>query len=222
MNNKTQDPIMSHKWLDKTMVISSLFCLIPMIVGLILYNQLPDQLPTHWGANGEIDDYSSKNFTVYMLPLIFIGLNLFTHFILNNDPKRGNASDIARLIGKWTIPAVSVFATILTYGTALGYSLNVSLLTPIFVSIIFIVIGNYLPKCKRNYTVGIRLPWTLDSEANWNKTHRLAGFVWVAGGLFNVLLALIKVNLLYSTAAVITVLVVVPMVYSYQLYRKGI
>lgn len=213
---------MNNRWIDKTMIITTLMCFIPMVVGLLLYNQLPDQLPTHWGANGEIDDYSSKNFTVYMLPFIFVGLNLFTHFILNNDPKRGNASDIVRLIGKWTIPVISVFATLLTYGTALGYNINVSLLTPIFVSIVFIVIGNYLPKCKQNYTVGIRLPWTLNSEANWNKTHRLAGFVWVIGGLGNVVLALLKVNLLYSTAAVIAVLVIVPMVYSYSLFRKGI
>ena len=85
-----------------------------------------------------------------------------------------------------------------------------------------ILIGNYLPKTKQSYTMGIKLPWTLHSEENWNRTHRMAGFLWVIGGTLMVLISLLHLWQVWMMLVIITVMVLVPTVYSYLLYKKGI
>ena len=94
------------------------------------------------------------------------------------------------------------------------------MLVSVFMGLVFVAVGNYLPKCRLNYTIGIKIPWTLNSEENWNKTHRLAGFVWVIGG---VLIAVLSIfSTLWLIFPVILVMTLIPMIYSYLLYRKGI
>ena len=95
-------------------------------------------------------------------------------------------------------------------------------IVPLLVGILFVVIGNYLPKTKQSYTMGIKLPWTLASEENWNRTHRLAGFLWVIGGILLILLTLLRLWNTWTFLLVIIPMSVVPMIYSYLLYRKGI
>nr|WP_275450028.1 SdpI family protein [Clostridium massiliodielmoense] len=82
--------------------------------------------------------------------------------------------------------------------------------------------GNYLPKCKQNYTVGIKLPWTLNSEENWNKTHRLGGYVWMAGGLILCILTWLNIYRQIATIVIVVIISVIPIVYSFLLYKKGI
>jgi uncharacterized membrane protein len=85
----------------------------------------------------------------------------------------------------------------------------------------FLYIGNYMPKCKQNFTLGIKLPWTLNSEANWNATHRLAGKVWMAAGvLFLLCIFLPKPALMLALLIILPVMVLVPLVYSYLYYKK--
>ena len=92
---------------------------------------------------------------------------------------------------------------------------------PVFMGLLFIAIGNYLPKTKQSYTMGIKLPWTLASEENWNRTHRLAGFLWVLCGLFFIVTSFTGWSLAAFLIPII-VMVLVPAVYSYLLYRRGI
>ncbi|MBQ1580401.1 MAG: SdpI family protein, partial [Firmicutes bacterium] len=105
---------------------------------------------------------------------------------------------------------------------ALGYTTPTETIVPVLVGILFVVIGNYLPKTKQSYTMGIKLPWTLASEENWNRTHRLAGFLWVIGGILLILLTLLRLWNTWTFLLVIIPMSVVPMIYSYLLYRKGI
>ena len=87
----------------------------------------------------------------------------------------------------------------------------------------YIVVGNYLPKCRQNYTVGIKVPWTLNSEENWDRTHRFSGKLWIIGGLVLVIATVVP---MMRTATVLTVvtlgITIVPCLYSFLLYRKGI
>lgn len=209
------------KKIDKTAIITSLVCLIPIIIGIIIYNKLPEQLPTHFDFKGEVDSYSSKNFTVFCMPLILCALNLFTHFMLNNDPKKRNIDKFFMNIGKWTIPVVSIIVLTITYLVGMEIHISVEKFVPAMISLLFIVIGNYLPKCKQNYTAGIRLPWTLGSEENWNRTHRLAGFIWLVAGVVLFVSSFIS-SLPYLFFPVVIVMVIVPMIYSYLLFKKGI
>lgn len=203
-------------------VLTTVLCLLPMIAGVILYSRLPDSIATHFGVDGQPDGWSSKAFAVFGLPAIIAGLNLLMHFGLRTDPKRNNMSPALFNIAIWTVPAVSILTNAFVLANALGYESRIEVILPLLVSLLFIVIGNYLPKTKQSYTMGIKLPWTLASEENWNRTHRLAGYLWVACGILMALLTLLKIGRLWLMPALIAVMVLVPTIYSYSLYKKGI
>ncbi len=201
-----------------TLIITFILILLPGIIGLLLWNRLPDQVPTHFSFEGEIDGYSSKLFIVLCFPLIMAGLQLITFVAVLNDPKRRQISSKMIKLILFIVPACSVFAGVLSYGSGLGYSVNVEMITNLMLGLLFIVIGNYLPKVKQNYTMGIKLPWTLDSEMNWNKTHRLSGWIWSGGGI--ILLGNIFLRNRLLPVVVIAILIIIPVVYSFVLYKK--
>ena len=192
-----------------------------MVAGALLYSRLPETMATHWNMNGEPDGWSSRAFAVFGLPGILLAVNLFLPFALRADPKRQNMSGALVRVTVWTIPLVSLLCCGLTLARGLGYTVRVEFWVPVFMGVLFIVIGNYLPKTKQSYTMGIKLPWTLNSEENWNRTHRLAGYLWVLGGVLFLVMSFVG----WSLAAfliILAVMVFVPTVYSYLLYRKGI
>lgn len=203
-------------------VLTTLICLLPMLAGVLLYSRLPEQVPTHFDFSGEANGWSSRTFAVFGMPLMMAGFNLFLQFALRTDPKRQNMSHALRTISIWTIPVLSVLVYALVMRAALGYTTPTETIVPVLVGILFVVIGNYLPKTKQSYTMGIKLPWTLASEENWNRTHRLAGFLWVIDGILLILLTLLRLWNTWTFLLVIIPMSVVPMIYSYLLYRKGI
>ncbi len=205
----------------KTLVITSLICLLPIIVGALVYKRLPETIATHFDLNGNPDGWSSRAFAVFGLPAILLTVNLLLPFMLRADPKHENMSGALVNITIWTIPVLSLLCSGLTLGRALGYAVRIERVLPVFMGMLFILIGNYLPKTKQSYTMGIKLPWTLASEENWNRTHRLAGFLWVLAGIYFIVMSFIG----WSFPAFVlplVVMVLVPMAYSYILYRKGI
>ena len=202
------------------LIITSIVILLPILVGLLLWNQLPDALPNHWNAAGEVDGYSSKPVAVFAMPLILLAVHWLAAVVTQTDPKKRNQPEKVKILVFWLIPAISLLVNLFTYSAALGKALRVEMIMPIFMGLLFLVIGNYLPKCKQNYTVGIKLPWTLHSEENWNKTHRLAGWLWVGGGLLCLVAGFLGMFLL--TVPVLLVMALVPMIYSYILYKKGV
>ena len=205
----------------KTLVITSLICLLPIIVGALVYKRLPEMIATHFDLNGNPNGWSSRAFAVFGLPAILLAVNLLLPFMLRADPKHENMSGALVNITIWTIPVLSLLCSGLTLGRALGYDVRIERVLPVFMGVLFILIGNYLPKTKQSYTMGIKLPWTLASEENWNRTHRLAGFLWVLGGIYFIVVSFIG----WSVPAFViplAVMVLVPMVYSFLLYRKGI
>ncbi|MFB0921203.1 MAG: SdpI family protein [Oscillospiraceae bacterium] len=199
-------------------ILSTLVCLLPVALGLLLYKKLPEQLPTHFDINGVPDSYSSKAVACFVFPVGLALLNLFTHFILNSDPKRRNANIVIRAVGLWAVPVSSLIFVPVTLFKGLGYDVPISMICSALVGLLFLIIGNYMPKSRQSYTVGIRLPWTLDNEENWNKTHRFSGFVWVIGGLAVIVNTFI--GSLYIMLGAIALLVILPITYSYLLYRR--
>ena len=207
----------------KEMILTTLICLLPMLAGLYLYDRLPETIATHFGVNGEANGWSSRAFTVFGLPALMAGCNLLVWFALRTDPKKQNMNPTLRALGGWTVPVLSVLLSAMTLGNALGYAMHIEIVTPLLLGLLFIVIGNYLPKTRQSYTMGIRLPWTLASEENWNRTHRVAGFLWVFGGILTVLLTLLRAWSFWLLFIPITLLLVlVPAVYSFLLYKRGI
>lgn len=206
----------------KTLVITTVVMLLPVLVGLILWNKLPERVPTHFGLSGESDDWSSKAFAVFGLPAIIMAL----HWVcvlgsLKMDPKAHNIDGRMMGLVLWICPVISVVCGIgLTYGTALGLDMNVQIFMPLLVGLVMVIIGNWLPKCKQSYTMGIKLPWTLDNEDNWNRTHRFAGPIWVVCGMIIMVSAIFGGAFLWVMLAAFLVMILAPVVYSYLLFRK--
>jgi uncharacterized membrane protein len=178
-------------------------------------------MPIHWDIKGNPDNYGSKAFATIGIPLMMAGLNLITHFALNTDPKRANPSVVLKVIGKLTIPFMTVTLVPITIFAGLGYKIPIEKIVPAFVGLLFIIIGNYLPKSKQNYTVGIKLPWTLNNETNWNKTHRLAGYLWILGGLLMLVNSFLQIYWMPVFIVIMSCVVLIPAVYSYILYKNG-
>ena len=204
----------------KILIITSLITLLPILAGLILWNQLPEQMPTHWNAAGEIDGWSSKPFAVFCLPLILLGAQWLCVIATSADPKKAAHPEKILHMIFWFIPVLSVVMHSLTYAAALGKEVKMEAVLPVILGLLFTIIGNYLPKCKQNYTIGIKVPWTLDNEENWNRTHRLAGRLWVVCGLIILFTGFFSLTWIILPTALLMVLV--PFVYSYMVYRKGV
>jgi len=131
-------------------------------------------------------------------------------------------SGALKTVSQWSLPVLSVLCYGLTLTAALGYPSRIEIVVPLLTGILLLVIGNYLPKTKQSYTMGIKLPWTLQSEENWTRTHRLSGFLWVLCGLVMIPLSLLRLWSGWLFGVLLAVMVLIPAVYSYALHRKGI
>jgi len=204
----------------KTMTITSIIILAPIVVGLLMWNQLPAEMATHFGENGEPNGWSSKEFAVFGLPLFLLAVHWFCAFFTGVDPKKENISNKMMTLVLWICPVFSIFGCGSTYMYAIDNSINTTVIGVTMVGCVFLVVGNYMPKMKQSYTLGIKLPWTLNSEENWNRTHRLAGGIWMAAGVFVIIGGFAE--LFWIVFAALFVAVLVPTVYSYMLYKKGV
>ena len=204
----------------KTLFITCAVILLPIIAGLLLWDRLPDRIPTHWGMGGEVDGWSGKGFAVFAMPLMMLGIQLLCFFVTASDPKRGNIRRKYLSMVLWIIPVLSVMTSCISYAVALGAQIRVEQVIPGFIGLMFVIIGNYMPKFQQSYTMGIRLPWTLSSEENWNRTHRFGGKIWALGGIGVLFCTLMGWGM--ASIVILAVVVIVPTIYSYVLYRKGI
>ncbi len=204
----------------KLLIITSIITILPIFAGVILWDKLPAQVPCHMNFKGEIDGYCSKAFAVFVLPAILLGAHWLCALGTSADPKKTNHSvKILHLI-LWIIPLLSIITNAMVYLTALGIETKIETILPVLVGLILAIVGNYLPKCKQSYTIGIKLPWTLSSEENWNRTHRLAGRIWLICSVAIIISGFIKCPEILLGAFLI--MIIVPTIYSYLLYKKGI
>jgi uncharacterized membrane protein len=204
----------------RLLIITSVVILLPILAGVLLWDRLPEQIPFHWNTAGEVDDWTTKPFAVFGMPLILLGGQWLAMLMTLADPKKQNHSEKILQLIFWIIPVMTLVLSALTYSAALGTDLRVEEIVWMLVGLLFVAIGNYLPKCKQNYTIGIKIPWTLSSEENWNRTHRLAGWVWVVCGVVVMIAAFLGFLWLIIGAALVMSLV--PCIYSYVLHCKGI
>lgn len=199
-------------------IIPSIITLLPMFFGMLVWDKLPEKIPTHFGLNGEADGFSGKFGAVFSFPLIFFLIYWLLVFVETKIGKAENNKKMQNLV-LYIIPFISLIINGCIYTIALGKEVKIELVFSVFFSIMFIVIGNYLPKCKQSKTVGIKLPWTLKSEENWNATHRLAGKVWVSCGFVWLIFGLLFPQGIVCSPIIIFIAVIIPTIYSY-LYSK--
>jgi len=212
--------IKKNRW---KLLISSVIILLPILFGLIFWNELPQQMTTHWGLDGTADGWSNRSVAVFALPLLILLVHWICVFFTSKDPKNQGQNKKVFGIVIWITPIISLFASGVMYAVAFGKEFQPYLITNLLIGIVFVVIGNYLPKCKQNYTIGIKIKWTLENEENWNATHRFGGKVWVIGGLLLMACGFLPALIApWVMGAAMIVLVVVPIVYSYQYHKKQV
>lgn len=202
----------------KTLILSSLTLLIPVIVGLLLWNKLPDPMPSHWDIHGEVDSWSSKAFMVFGMPALMLALQWVCTFASMADPKYQNYNPKMLRLMFWICPVIGLTLCCMVYPQAMGYPVPIEIIMPLLIGVLFIIVGNWLPKCQRTYTMGIKLPWTLNSDENWNATHRFGGKVWVIGGILTMLTAFF--GSFWVMMVILALMCIIPTVYSYLYYRN--
>jgi len=211
--------IKKNKW---KLITGSLLILLPILAGLVMWNILPEQMPMHWDIHGQVDRWGSKAMVVLFLPLFLLAIHWMCVLVTSADPRNRNQSQKAFGMVLWICPMVSLLVGAVMYASALGMALSVDKLMLIFMGLLFIILGNYLPKCKQNYTIGIKVVWALDNEENWNATHRFAAKLWVGGGILIVLLAFLPwAELVFGISlALIIIMALASVLYSYLYYKK--
>ena len=205
----------------RQLILSSVITLLPILVGLLLWNQLPDSVPFHWNIRGEVDGWTNKATAVFATPALMLAMQWVCLFACTADPKYANYNPKMLKLALWICPAIGLILCCMVYPQAMGYSVPIEVIMPLLMGILFIVIGNWLPKCQQTYTMGIKLPWTFASEENWNATHRLAGKLWMIGGLLLLLCAFLSGTALpWVMPVVLGIMVVIPIVYSWWFHRN--
>lgn len=207
-----------------TSIIVLTLIAVALISGLVLWNQLPDQMASHWNANDQVDGYISKFWGVFLMPLITLGMFVLFLVVPGIDPLKANIAQFREAFNIFIalIVAFMLYVHGLTLIWSLGnQSFKMSAAMLPFMGILFIAIGYLLKQAKRNFFIGIRTPWTLSSDYVWDKTHQLGSILFMVSGAFAILGGLIGgmaafwlmfVPLIGSSLFL--------MVYSYILYRS--
>lgn len=207
-------------WQDTVIVVLGL-----MAIGFTLYHypQLPDKIPAHYNASGEVDRYDSKALVLGMLAGIGLLLPLLLSLLRRLDPKKTNYSAFANAFGMTRLALAVVLdsALVITVLKGLGQEIPINKMFFFLLGLTFVVIGNYLPQVKSNYFIGIRTAWTLNNAEVWRRTHRVSGPVWFVGGFVLIAGAFLPDAWGYVVlAAVFTVCAGVPILYSWQISKS--
>lgn len=203
-----------------------LLCVLaPALVGFAVYDQLPEELPVHWNAAGEVDDTMAKPWAFLILPASLLFTNLLLWLVPIIDPKKNTEHFRKPLyIIQLGLNLLLMLLGLVIIGAGLGYDLAVDKIVIFSVLLLLLVLGNYMPKFRPNYFVGIRTPWTLESAENWRRTHQFAGPLWVGGSLMGLVLAFLLPSPIFFWVFLTIVLTMsfLPMGYSYWLFRQGV
>lgn len=208
------------KQYKKSLTLSSLVILLPILAGYLLRDHIDVLSSGQWASDAQ-SGMAQNAFSIFFLPLTLLASHWLLLFITWKDPGNRDRNHKMFHLILWIMPAISLYSNAIVFCAAYGYSSYQNALVCIPLGLFFFAIGNYLPKCQQNYTIGIRIPWTLANEENWNKTHRFGGKCWVVGGLLLMLCVFLPgVVQMYCLIAVVAALVLLPMLYSYRIYRE--
>jgi uncharacterized membrane protein len=206
-----------RRWLPGVLIAGA------VLFSLAVYSKLPDRVPVHWGPSGEPNRYCSRIEGAFLMPAIMIAVWVLMTWFPSRDPR---AANIAKFRGSYDLVVAVALAFmagvhVLALGNALGWGVDVTTVVLVGVGLLFIVIGNLLPRARSNFIFGIRTPWTLSSETVWARSNRIGGYSMVAAGLLMVAAAFLD-----RPARIIVALGsamaagLVPIVYSYIAWSR--
>jgi uncharacterized membrane protein len=172
--------------------------ILTFVLGFVLYSSLPEQVPSHWNAQGEVDGWSGKTFAVVFYPALTLFIYLLMSFLPKIDPLKKNYEKFSGVYYWTKVTLVGYFSLmyVFTLLTSLGIiDFSIRFFMVPLMSALFIVLGSFMPKIKKNYFYGIRTPWTLNSEEVWDRTHVMAGKLFVGAGIVSLISILFKGDL---------------------------
>jgi uncharacterized membrane protein len=188
----------------------------------ITWSWAPERIPVHWNLAGQVDRYGGKVEGLLMPPLLALGIYVGMLLLPRIDPGHKNYAVFRGAYATIRVALLTLLAGLygVTHLVLRGYAADVGTIVPLAVGGLLVILGNLMGKIRPNWFVGVRTPWTLSSKESWVKTHRLAGWLFVVGGL-----ALMVTSILHATWAaaacvgLLLVFVVITYVYSYLAWR---
>lgn len=194
-----------------------------LLIAIVSYSYLPEQIPIHFDAAGNVDNYGGRIY-IFLGPLVILVMTVIAEVARNIDPKKNayNKFNKQYYLIFFLVSLLMLVIQLYTIAFSLNIKvLNISIIMPLAVGLLFTIIGNSMPKFKQNFYAGIRTSWTLSDEEVWYKTHRLGGKVWFAGGLLMMISSILpdylKIKVFMGTVIILTL---APIIYSYVIYKN--
>ncbi len=205
------------------LIASSAVILLPLLLGLIFDDKLPSIMSSYWGVDGYIEGSGDFGLIFFILPVILLALHWIAVLISSRDPKNAGQNKKIFDLVIWLLPIISLFVSCLIFVGMSGNNAFAEKSVFLILGLLFAVIGNYLPKCKQNTTIGIKIKWTLENEENWNATHRFGGKIWFAVGIAILLCVFLPLKAGFTAMMIVTLgsLIVITL-YSYLYYKKQV
>jgi uncharacterized membrane protein len=198
---------------------------IQVIVAVYGFAVLPDTVPIHWGLNGQANGYGPKWIGTFLYPLISMGIYVLIRVLMAAGPRLGGRENTAAnlQVRQIILTGIMLFMLIIQLSTlaqSLGVGFDMTIVVMLALSVLFIFLGNYMGKVRRNFWMGIRTPWTLASSVVWERTHRLGGWLFVIVGLIGIPCSFIPFLRLWGILVPIIAVSIFLYVYSYVYYRQ--
>ncbi|MBE5821743.1 MAG: DUF1648 domain-containing protein [Clostridiales bacterium] len=209
----------------KVLIITSILCLLPILVGVYYYDALPNEVPIHFNINNEPDNYGSKEFAIFGLPIIMVVVQIFCCVVCDIGNKEQKKYKLIA-VSKWIIPIITIVIYITTIGFALGYNIDIRRVSCLCVGLVFILIGNYFPKTDQKvaFRTGIHLHdiylAKLD-EKNYRKIARLTGYTFMISGILMIISLFFKPIFTVIVLVLVILVSIIITIYAFVLAKKN-
>ena len=206
-----------------TIIISLIVILVATIASIIVYPYLPEIAASHWDASGQVNGYMPRFWAAFLMPIVSVGLLFLLLAVPSIDPLKANIAKFRNYYNGFVL--VIVVFMLIIHGITLAWNLgydrfNIGNAIVPAVGLIFIVAGFMMAKAKRNLFIGIRTPWTLSNDTIWDETHKLGSKLFIGAGIVSFLSAFFGEIGFWVMFIVIMIAAIVPIVYSYMLWRN--
>ncbi|TQK63969.1 putative membrane protein [Brevibacillus sp. AG162] len=196
--------------------LSILFFFISVVLGVICYPSMPDQMVIHWGPNGEPNGFAPKLVGVSFIPVVMLFIFVAVRRQKQYYQKFQSSHDT--ILHTLMIVLLVIHSMIIAYGY--GYMLNIGIFVTLILGILFVTIGNFMPRFRHNYLIGIRTPWSLASEEVWKNTHLLSSRVFFIGGILIMLTSFLPTTIHYVLMLLIVLVTILISIGSSHYYYK--
>lgn len=207
---------------NKFWLWSLLVVIISLIIGIIAYPKLPASVPSHWDAAGNLNGYTSRFWGAFLMPIISLGMFLLLLIVPKLDPRKENIQKFRKYYdGLIFVLMLYLFALyVYTLLWTFGFKFPIMQLMSILFAGLFFYIGILMENAKQNWSIGIRTPWTLESESVWNKTHKLGGRLYKSMVIFALVGLFLPNAAFWLIILPIFTISIYLVIYSYIEYKK--